>query len=79
MDDDFLQQLAEIDVPEAPDDLVQGVHDRLNVRLTVAHVVEFIVSAIPSSIAVFLDGILALARFTMSGEFGDKPNRPHDP
>jgi hypothetical protein len=72
---DILQQLAELEVPQAPADLVQQVHDRLNERLTLLHFVEYAVKAMPAALLHFLSALTGLARFTLTGKYGDSPRR----
>jgi len=69
---DLFEMLAEKDVPPVPADLDRHVHDRVNDSLIGIHILEFVFQAIPYALMHFVQGLIGLVGFTLSGGF------PHD-
>jgi len=71
---DFLDQLAESEVPPTPERFDERLHERLNQALTTSHLVTFVLRSVPFVIEHLLPAAWFLFRFTMTGEL----NRPDD-
>lgn len=71
----FLDQLAETEVPPTPERFDEGLHERLNEAITTGHLVSFALRSIPYVLGHLLPAAMFLVRFTLSGEL----NRPAAP
>ena len=69
MPTDFLEQLAELDVPPPPAKFGDDLHDRLNRSLTTQHVVDLGLKALPSAAFEFIRAVIGLLTFTVVGKF----------
>jgi hypothetical protein len=62
-----LEQLKEMEVPPRPENLQRGVHDRLNTRLLVVQLVEFVVLTLPFTFVHFLGALVGALSYSFSG------------
>ena len=69
-------QLGEQQVPERPAEFRRHVHERLNVRLTVTHLVEFAVRLLPFAFFHFLTSLCGAVIFSVTGRYPDRGD-PH--
>jgi hypothetical protein len=75
MASDILEQLAEAEVPPAPvDKLEQGFNERLNNRLVVQHLLDFVFRGLPFAAWHMTRGMLAVVYFTIAGRFIEPRN-----
>ncbi|MGA2033431.1 MAG: hypothetical protein ABSG68_14345 [Thermoguttaceae bacterium] len=74
---DFLDQLAELEVRDPPPEFDRQLHQRVN-RALVFQQLLGLVFALPGAALHFLRGLLAVAAFSLSGKFDDG-RRPDDP
>jgi hypothetical protein len=65
-----LEQLAEIPIPPAPPPKVfdRAVHERINSRLLVGQIVEFVFRGCGFAMVHFAKAVIAAARFTITGK-----------
>lgn len=68
---DFLEQLAELDVPPPPVAFNRDLHQRLNQSLTTQHVVDLGLQALPSAAMEFVRAVIGLVTLTITGKFPD--------
>ncbi len=64
----FLDQLAETEVPPTPEHFEDGLHERLNQALTTSHLLTFVARSVPYVLKHLWPAALFLVRFTISGE-----------
>ncbi len=77
---DLFSQLAESDVPPAPAELDSCFSQRLNTVLLAAHLFEFAVRAFPQVLGVFLESVLHLIAFSITGRMqSDRDDTPSIP
>lgn len=69
MTTDFLEQLAQGEVPPIPQTFDRQVHQRLNVRLIALHLLDFAVRGLPYAMVHFTMAVLSLVVFTITGNF----------
>ena len=73
---DFLEQLAEMEVPELPDHFDRQLHQRVNRSLLLQQLLELAVSGLPWAALQFARALLGLLVYTATGRFPeDKPPR----
>jgi hypothetical protein len=72
---DFLEQLADREVREAPPDFSRRLHQRVNRTLVIQHVIDFFVGAIAWSGVHFLRATLGWLILTITGRFPDRDRR----
>ena len=67
---DLLEKLAEIPIPPAPPPQVfdRAVHERINSRLLVGQILEFVCRAGGFAIVHFARAIIGAVRFTITGK-----------
>ena len=63
----LLESLAEREVPPVPAELNEGVHDRLNQALLVAHLLDFVFCGIPWLLGHFVRALVYFVGMTLSG------------
>lgn len=68
MQHDVMEQLARREVPPAPAELDQGIHQRLNKMLLASHVADFALGALPYAVGQLARALVGLLVFTFSGE-----------
>ena len=78
MTDDLLQQLADVEVPVPPDDFDRQVHQRLNVRLLLAHLAELALCGLPMAFLYFSRAFLGLVIYSVTGRFDVDRRRDRD-
>ena len=78
MASDLFEQLAEVEVPPPPSDFDRNLHNRLNRSLTVQHVVDFGLGALPITALELLRAVLGMVAFSVTGEFTSKKNSGDD-
>ena len=66
---DFLQHLADAEVPPVPSTFGEQLHERMNRGLLAMQVVEFLTLVFPAAMFELGRGLAALARFTLSGKY----------
>jgi hypothetical protein len=69
MPNDFLEQLAEIEVPPPPPSFDRQLHNRVNRSLIIVQVVELVLGAFPAAVLEFGRAMLAFGRFTLAGKY----------
>ncbi len=69
MANDFLQSLADDDVPDRPPGLTHQIHERLNPLLVGLHLAEFVLQTLPYAFLYFLKAMIGACQFSLTGEF----------
>jgi hypothetical protein len=69
MADDFLDQLAELDVPPPPAGFDSQLHGRVNRTLLLQQMVELMCEAIPLMVVEFGRAMRGALRFTLTGKY----------
>jgi hypothetical protein len=77
MANDFLHELAEIEVPPPPAQFGRQLHVRVNRSLLVVHLVEFCCGAMPWAVWELGRALGGLARFTLTGKYELNKRRKH--
>ncbi len=72
---DFLEKLAEADIPPVPEALDREVHQRLNYVLLTLHVLDFMLRAVPFAMLHFGRGLVGLIRYTLTSRFESPRDR----
>lgn len=65
-------QLGEQRVPERPPEFQRRVHERLNARLVVAHIVEFMAEVLPFACFHFLNSLGGAVFFSITGRYPER-------
>jgi len=67
---DLLEKLAEIPIPPAPPPKVfdRGVHQRINSRLLVGQILEFVFYGCTFALLHFARAVIGAIRFTITGK-----------
>ena len=65
----MFDQLGEQQVPERPPEFRRQLHERLNVRLTMAHIVEFTVGLLPYAFFHFFNSLCSAVIFSITGRY----------
>ena len=74
----FLEQLAQLDVPPPPAAFDRELHQRVNKSLTTLHLIDFAMRAMPWAMLQFTKALLGAATFTLKGRFDDgRPSSRH--
>ncbi len=77
MTNDFLDQLADFDVPPPPAEFGRQLHVRVNRSLVVVQLIEFACGALPAALWGLGRALGGWARFTLTGKYElNKRNRP---
>ncbi len=73
---DLLEKLAELPVPPAPPPQTfdRAVHQRINSRLIVGQMSDFVLRGSAFGIAHFAKATLGLLRFSFTGKFPEQKN-----
>jgi hypothetical protein len=69
MTNDFLDRLADFDVPPPPTGFDGQLHDRMNRALLSQQIVELLCGALPAVMWEFARALKAALRFTLSGKY----------
>ncbi len=72
MADNFLDQLAKLEVAAPPAEFDRQLHHRLNQSLTIQHFVDLLVRGMPWALAHFGRAVVELCAFSISGRFADE-------
>lgn len=72
MSQSVFDQLGEQQVPERPSEFRRRLHERLNVRLAVAHLVEFAVRVLPFAFFHFFDSLCSAVIFSFTGRYPER-------
>lgn len=78
MSTDLFEQLAESEVPPAPETLECQVHQRVNRVLLLLHIVDFVVRGLPWTALRFGRAVAALLSFTLLGRFQEHSRERRD-
>lgn len=73
---DFLEQLADGEVPPVPVDFDHGVHQRVNRLLLLGHLIGFGLLALPYAMLHFVRGVAGFLELTMTGRIKTRNNDP---
>lgn len=77
MPTDFLEQLAELEVPAPPAHFDRQLHQRLNQSLLAQHFFDLLLKGLPWAMLQLAAALLGLFRFTVTGQFAEpERNRP---
>ncbi len=68
----LFEQLSKTQPPPAPSDFGQQVHQRLNSRLLVVHLADFVTRCLPYAMFHFSLALIGLILFTLTGRFPKK-------
>ena len=66
---DFLEQLADLEVPPPPSQFGQQLHERMNRGLLAVQIVELLALVFPVAMFELGRALAALVRFTLSGKY----------
>jgi hypothetical protein len=69
---DFLEQLADVEVREPPPEFNRQLHQRVNRSLLAQHLLELVTGGLPWALLHFLRGVMAVVAFSLSGKFDDE-------
>jgi hypothetical protein len=69
MNADFLEQLAQLDVPEPPAEFDRQLHERVNRSLVVQHVMDLVLGAAPWALAQFARAVAGAVVFSVGGDY----------
>jgi hypothetical protein len=76
---DFLEQLAQMDVPAVPEHFDRQLHQRMNRSLLAQQLLDLAASGLPWAAAHFLRALLGAVIFSVTGQYpDDKPRREHE-
>ncbi len=70
---DFLEQMADIPVPPVPASFNRALHERLNRRLLVAHLLDLGLRGMGYAFLHFARATMGLVVLTLSGKFDTHP------
>ncbi len=73
MSNDFLDQLASLEVAETPPEFDRRLHQRVNRALLAQHLLGLAAGCIPWVALHFLRGVLGALAFSLTGRFRDPP------
>ena len=71
----FLDQLAETEVPPTPEHFDEGLHERLNEAMTTSHLATFVLRSVPFVLGHLLPAAMFLFHFTLTGELNRSPQQ----
>jgi hypothetical protein len=77
MGTDFLERLAEQEIPPLPESFEQRVHERVNYSLVMLHVLDLAVRGMPWAMLQFGRAVVGLVMMSLSGRF-EPPPRERD-
>ena len=79
MNHDFLEQLAQFDVPEPPVEFDRQLHGRMNQWLLVQQVIDLALRGVPWAILHFARALVGLGAFSITGRFPEeRAQEPRD-
>jgi hypothetical protein len=68
---DFLEQLAEMEVGPPPATFDRELHERLNRSLLVQHLMDLATGGLPWALLHFARAVAGVVAFTLTGKFYD--------
>ena len=74
MPTDFLEQLAEIDVPPPPAEFDRNLHQRLNHSIVVQQILDLGLYILPGAAMEFSRAVMGMLTLTVAGKFPSIPN-----
>jgi hypothetical protein len=77
MANDFLEQLAEFDVPPPPAEFGRQLHVRMNRTLVIVQLIEFACGAVPRALWELGRALGGWARFTLTGKYELNKRKKH--
>ncbi|HEX4144832.1 MAG TPA: hypothetical protein VHY91_15115 [Pirellulales bacterium] len=66
---DFLEQLADLDVPPPPSEFGRQLHQRMNRDLAIVQFIELVTVVFPAAMFEFARALAGLVRFSLSGKY----------
>ena len=72
MNHDFLEQLAELEVPEPPAEFDRQLHGRVNQWLLVQQLLDLALRGLPWAVLCFARALVGLGAFSITGRFPDE-------
>ncbi|HTU25644.1 MAG TPA: hypothetical protein VMF30_09620 [Pirellulales bacterium] len=68
---DFLDHLADVDVPPPPPpaEFERQLHERMNRDLAIVQLVELVTVVLPAAVFEFARALAGLVRFSLSGKY----------
>jgi hypothetical protein len=66
---DFLEQLADLDVPPPPSTFGEELHGRMNRGLITLQIIELVTLVFPAAVFELARALTGLVRFTLSGKY----------
>jgi hypothetical protein len=66
---DFLEQLADLEVPPPPSQFGQQLHERMNRDLAIVQLIELLTVVFPAAVFELARALGGLLRFTFSGKY----------
>jgi len=70
MADDFLEQLADLEVLAPPAEFDRQLHQRVNRSLTAQHLLDLLTGGLPWAALCFAHALAGLVAFSITGRFG---------
>jgi hypothetical protein len=75
MPSDFLDQLADFDVPPPPVAFNHDLHEKLNRSLMSLHVIDLLMRALPIAALEFARAVVGFLCLTLTGDYPKKGDR----
>ena len=72
MSNDFLEQLAQLDVPAPPSEFDQQLHQRVNQSLMVQQIIDLMVRGMPWAMLHLARALAGLGMFSMTGRYPEE-------
>ena len=66
---DFLEQLADVDVPPPPSTFGEQLHERMNRGLVTLQLIELFTVIFPAAVFELARALTGLVRFSLSGKY----------
>ncbi|HEY1784973.1 MAG TPA: hypothetical protein VGG30_05460 [Pirellulales bacterium] len=66
---DFLEHLADLEVPPPPAGFGRQLHERMNRDLAIVQLIELLVVILPAAVFEFARALGGLVRFSFSGKY----------
>jgi hypothetical protein len=66
---DFLEQLADFEVPPPPSEFGRQLHQRMNRDLAIVQFIELLTVVLPAAVFEFARALSGLVRFSFSGKY----------
>jgi hypothetical protein len=75
MANDFLERLADVDVPPPPAEFDGELHLRVNRSLVIVQLVELVCGALPWAVCELSRALAGFVRFTITGKYDSAKRR----